>query len=260
MATIGSRAEKRAWTKREMWFWLDQLIGLGLIVAFWWRQIDASLEGRPPLISWMCSAEAAILCFIWLTIEARRVSTGWQRKEMTGLLVQYSAIVAGNTTVVCIQFYQLFVSGGRLKPWDVTVFQIDLIGMYILIVLMTQGKLHPKSPWARCWYTVVLKATPQLVQALWIFNKKGVIDLVGTIFLVLQTLWRWKAPLAAIVRQDVKPITKAQPFPRRQLRTIVQKLRTAPTSVKALMTGSSLDLASTLLVFCAAFGTALHVF
>ncbi|HEX6258877.1 MAG TPA: hypothetical protein VFZ48_05355 [Candidatus Saccharimonadales bacterium] len=212
-------------------FWSTQKLNtffLLVIIAFWVRQGDAVLNGRSPLIGWMISAEIAIIVATWLTLEAFAELTGKEKEEMGASLLQYFTIIVGNTTIVIMQF----VNGITLKPWDYIIFQIDLCGLWILTILMALFGFGPRSPWARCGYLISLKASPQVVQAIWVLKGKGALDILGAILLVTQAIGRFRGPIVVYLRSR----------------------RLANVKIKALTLGTGTDLASTLLLAGAVVG------
>jgi len=213
------------WCTRTLWISqrLQCLLTI-VIVGFWIRQGDGVLHGRGPLMSWMISAEIAIFMITWLTWDVFRQSEGRQRDQIGLLLFQFLLIIVGNTTIVIMQV----VRGMTLKPWDIIIFRIDLAGLYVLALCMALGWLKPKSAWAKCWYSVALKAMPQVVQAIWVFSGKGTLDKLGAVLLVVQATGRFAPPVLAYIREG---------------------RRTATSQTKALSVGTAFDLATTLGIF-----------
>jgi hypothetical protein len=218
-------------------FWSSQkwqMMFLCVIVAFWWRQGTGVLTGHPPLLGWMVSAETSIVIVTVLTWELfTRSNVRQQQYELGMLLVQFCTIIVGNSVIVALEI----ICGVGLTSSDWVIFGVDGIGLAVIGLCVALGRLRWKSPWAKCWYAVVLKAAPQLVQAWWLLTGKGSLDSLGVVFLIAQGTGRVIPAFLSWKRERATNKT------------------TDKARAEALFTSTGIDLATILVV---AFGAVAH--
>jgi hypothetical protein len=217
----------KTWCTRA--FWRADYLQLGfllVVILFWWRQSEGVLHGASPLFGWVISAEVAICLLTAIAWSGFRLaSNDATRHTLAMALLQFFAIIVGNTIVAVL----IVVRGAELKPPDALIFTSSVICIIILGCFIAAKKLTYNSAWAKCWYSVSLKAAPQVVQAAWLVMGMGVLDAWSVVFLVLQGTGRFMLAQKAWHQAPVDS-------PQQQ------------NNAKALRVGTGLDLLTILMV------------
>lgn len=197
------------WGATAKWrFWLMALVAL---IGFVWWRIEAGVRaGRAPLPSWMMLAWLAVIVMLFLTIQRFaelvrrtvevRIAPG--RGQAASLILQFLIIIGGNAWVIwrmwemgillhfsALDMLNFKVAMGALSP---------LPALWILRGAGVSWKwlelLKWNAPWAKFWYTMALKVSPQAVQAKIIFEGGGRIDPWGIVLLAILGMVRfWDA-------------------------------------------------------------------
>jgi len=120
------------------------------------------MTGRAPLFTWIVSAGISIVIMLVLTKRALLVSLDpSQRESLFVMFLQLVIIVAGNATITTM----LIIKGVRLEAGDYWIVGAASLALAVMGSLALVGKLRLTSNWAKCWYTISLKAWPQICQA-----------------------------------------------------------------------------------------------
>ena len=176
-----------------------------------------------PLITWMVMAGTAVVVLIWLTLQVYKTWAAveadnpekWEvRMSLALLVLQFVIIFIGNSVVVAL----MVAYGIKWKPADETNLRLGIAATVLFIGIQVVRKLWPNlpiasqlgvsMPWAKCYYTVALKAAPQVLQALSITRGQGRVDLLGISMLLLQGIVR--------VIQAYLPYKREKSVPRAQ--------------------------------------------
>lgn len=167
--------------QHSMWHRLEVAIILVAIAWCWGATIDGTLyHDRKPDFTWMVFA--CIACYVMYRLvkdgrlkQLAQVDFGLPivRRELASLIVQLRLILAGNG----IEIVVLAVQGIEWHPTD--TFNMICVaagmGLFLTFALLRRlGWLNKWLPfldalqwngdWAKCWYTLNLKAIPQGVQ------------------------------------------------------------------------------------------------
>ncbi|HET9411728.1 MAG TPA: hypothetical protein VFO38_02685 [Candidatus Saccharimonadales bacterium] len=171
-------------------FWVGQswqLGFLGVIITFWGGQIWATLTGTPPPIAWMISAEIAVVMIAWLSAEVFLQAKTQTEQHVQGmLLVQFAAIILGNSLVIAIEGFK----GVAWTPTDTRILLADACGLAVVGILLAFRVFHWKSPWARCGYGISLKVVPQFFTGWGIFTGETMLTWLVIAALVAQCAGR----------------------------------------------------------------------
>ena len=154
---------------------------LAAITWCWYATIEGTaLYGRKPDFTWMVFACTA--CFIMLRLVTggrlkqlaqENFGSAVARRELASLIVQLRLILAGNGIEIAV----LVVQGIEWHPTDTfnLVCVVAGMGLFLLLALLRRlgrpkkwlpflNALQWNGDWAKCWYTINLKALPQGVQ------------------------------------------------------------------------------------------------
>lgn len=195
--------------------WRLWLVALTALIGFVWWRIDTGVkEGRAPLPSWMILAWLAVVIMLFLTIQrfAEQVRQATNARHAVGrgptasLILQFVIIIVGNAWVI----WRMGDMGilFRYSTGDALNFKVALYVLSLLPVLwLLRGAgvswkwlalFGWNKPWAKFWYTMALKVSPQGVQAVTIFTGGGRIDPWGIVLLAILGMVRFYDALSGL--------------------------------------------------------------
>ncbi|HMH69970.1 MAG TPA: hypothetical protein VK502_01085 [Candidatus Saccharimonadales bacterium] len=192
MESVKNRIKNQTWflllkTWGSSHFWASnkiQVVFLAIVILFWWRQTEGVLHNVAPLAGWVISAGLAVCLLATIAWEGFRLARG---NASAMAVLQFLIIIAGNSLVLVL----MIARGIDFKPPDMVIFAVGATGGGVIASFIVRKKFGWKSAWAKCWYSVSLKAAPQVVQAYWLLVGMGSLDAWSVVFLVLQGVGRF---------------------------------------------------------------------